>query len=89
MLPAIEALAILGSLKRELGDLDRITAWLRVFGMVNAATPSTDTPVHRRQTVFGHWPKPGLRGQDVSIGWQRSRRRRGAADHSRGDTILG
>ncbi|MEZ5934765.1 MAG: RidA family protein [Alphaproteobacteria bacterium] len=31
------ALAILGSLERELGDLDRITAWLRVFGMVNAA----------------------------------------------------
>ena len=38
------ALAILGSLKRELGDLDRITAWLRVFGMVNAATPSTVIP---------------------------------------------
>jgi hypothetical protein len=31
------ALAILGSLRRELGDLDRITAWLRVFGMVNSA----------------------------------------------------
>jgi enamine deaminase RidA (YjgF/YER057c/UK114 family) len=31
------ALAILASLKRELGDLDRITAWLRVFGMVNSA----------------------------------------------------
>jgi enamine deaminase RidA (YjgF/YER057c/UK114 family) len=31
------ALSILGSLKRELGDLDRITAWLRVFGMVNSA----------------------------------------------------
>lgn len=31
------ALAILASLKRELGDLDRITAWLRAFGMVNAA----------------------------------------------------
>ncbi len=30
-------LAMLGSLKRELGDLDRITAWLRVFGMVNTA----------------------------------------------------
>ncbi|HEV7234960.1 MAG TPA: RidA family protein, partial [Ktedonobacteraceae bacterium] len=30
-------LAILGSLKRELGDLDRVTAWLRVFGMVNTA----------------------------------------------------
>jgi enamine deaminase RidA (YjgF/YER057c/UK114 family) len=31
------ALAILGSLKRALGDLDRVTAWLRVFGMVNSA----------------------------------------------------
>ena len=31
------ALAIFASLKRELGDLDRVTAWLRVFGMVRAA----------------------------------------------------
>ena len=31
------ALAILASLKRSLGDLDRVTAWLRVFGMVNSA----------------------------------------------------
>lgn len=31
------ALSMLGSLKRELGDLDRINAWLRVFGMVNCA----------------------------------------------------
>ncbi len=31
------ALSILGSLKRELGELDRIVAWLRVFGMVNSA----------------------------------------------------
>lgn len=30
-------LAILGSLKRELGDLDRVTAWLRILGMVNSA----------------------------------------------------
>jgi len=30
------ALSILSSLKRELGDLDRITAWVKVFGMVNA-----------------------------------------------------
>jgi len=30
-------LSILASLKRELGDLDRVTAWLRVFGMVNSA----------------------------------------------------
>ena len=31
------ALAMLGNLKRALGDLDRISAWLRVFGMVNSA----------------------------------------------------
>jgi enamine deaminase RidA (YjgF/YER057c/UK114 family) len=31
------ALAILASLRRELGDLDRVVAWLRVFGMVNSA----------------------------------------------------
>jgi enamine deaminase RidA (YjgF/YER057c/UK114 family) len=33
----LTALAILGSLARELGDLDRIAAWTRVFGMVNSA----------------------------------------------------
>lgn len=33
----IVGLGILASLKRELGDLNRITAWLRVFGMVNSA----------------------------------------------------
>lgn len=33
----LTALAILGSLKRALGDLDRIAAWSRVFGMVNSA----------------------------------------------------
>ena len=31
------ALSILGSLKRTLGDLDRVTAWHRAFGMVNSA----------------------------------------------------
>jgi enamine deaminase RidA (YjgF/YER057c/UK114 family) len=31
------ALAMLATLKRELRDLDRVTAWLRVFGMVNSA----------------------------------------------------
>lgn len=30
-------LSILGSLDRVLGDLDRITGWTRVFGMVNSA----------------------------------------------------
>lgn len=33
----LTGLAILASLKRELGDLDRVAAWLRVFGMVNSA----------------------------------------------------
>ena len=40
----LTALAILGNLKRELGDLDRVTAWLRVFGMVNAAPGFNQTP---------------------------------------------
>lgn len=33
----LTALAMLGSLERALGDLDRIAAWGRVFGMVNSA----------------------------------------------------
>ena len=36
-------LAILGSLKRALGDLDRVTAWLMVTGMVNAEPGYTQT----------------------------------------------
>ena len=40
----LTALAILSSLKRELGSLDRVTAWLRVFGMVNAAPGFTQEP---------------------------------------------
>ena len=38
------ALAVLASLRRELGVLDRITSWLRVFGMVNVAPGFTRTP---------------------------------------------
>ena len=33
----LTGLAILGSLQRALGDLDRITGWTRLFGMVNSA----------------------------------------------------
>ena len=33
----LTALSILGSLKRALGELDRVVAWGRVFGMVNSA----------------------------------------------------
>ena len=40
----LAALAILASLKRELGDLDRVVAWLRVFGMVNSAEGFNQQP---------------------------------------------
>jgi enamine deaminase RidA (YjgF/YER057c/UK114 family) len=33
----LAGLAILASLQRELGDLDRIARWVHVFGMVNSA----------------------------------------------------
>jgi len=39
----LTGLSILGSLQRQLGNLDRITAWTRVFGIVNSA------PGFRRQ----------------------------------------
>jgi len=40
----LTALSILGSLKRALGDLDRVAAWGRVFGMVNSAPGFTQQP---------------------------------------------
>jgi enamine deaminase RidA (YjgF/YER057c/UK114 family) len=33
----LTTLSMLGSLRRELGDLDRVSAWLMVHGMVNSA----------------------------------------------------
>jgi hypothetical protein len=38
------ALSILGSLHRALGNLDRIAAWSRVFGMVNSAPGFNQQP---------------------------------------------
>ena len=38
------ALSVLGSLRRALGDLDRIAAWSRVFGMVNSAPGFNQQP---------------------------------------------
>ena len=40
----LTALSILGSLKRALGDLDRVTAWARLFGMVNSAAEFNRQP---------------------------------------------
>ena len=39
----LATLSILGSLRRSLGDLDRIAAWLVVSGMVNVAPGFTQT----------------------------------------------
>ena len=38
------ALSILASLKRAVGDLDRVARWHRVFGMVNSAPGFTQQP---------------------------------------------
>jgi len=40
----LTGLAILASLKRALGDLDRVSAWGRVFGMVNSADGFNQQP---------------------------------------------
>jgi len=40
----LTGLAIIAGLKEELGDLDRVKCWVRVFGMVNVAPGFNDTP---------------------------------------------
>ena len=40
----LTGLSMLASLQRALGDLDRIGAWLRVFGMVNSAAGFNQQP---------------------------------------------
>ena len=55
----LTALSMLGSLQRELGTLDLITGWLRVFGMVNTAPGFDQQPTvingfsHLILDVFG------------------------------------
>jgi hypothetical protein len=41
----LTALSMLGSLRRAVGDLDRIVAWTRVFGMVNSAPGFNRQPI--------------------------------------------
>src|SRR5262245_45315927 len=41
----LTGLSILGSLQRALGELDRIAAWSRVFGMVNSAPGFAQQPL--------------------------------------------
>ena len=40
----LTGLAILASLRAELGELDRVAGWVRVFGMVNCAPGFNKTP---------------------------------------------
>ena len=40
----LTAVSILASLKRALGDLDRVAAWARVFGMVNSTPWFNEQP---------------------------------------------
>jgi enamine deaminase RidA (YjgF/YER057c/UK114 family) len=40
----LTALSILASLDQELGDLDRVTRWVKVLGLVNCAPGFTGTP---------------------------------------------
>lgn len=41
----LAALAMIASLKRELGELDRVSAWLRIFGMVSSAPDFKQQPL--------------------------------------------
>jgi hypothetical protein len=40
----LTALSMLGYLKRTPGDLDRISQWVRIFGMVNSASGFVEQP---------------------------------------------
>ena len=40
----LTALSIIASLKQELGDLDRVTQWVKVLGLVNCAPGFSGTP---------------------------------------------
>jgi enamine deaminase RidA (YjgF/YER057c/UK114 family) len=41
----LTAVAVIASLDRALGDLERVTAWLRIFGMVNSAAGFRQQPL--------------------------------------------
>ena len=55
----LTGLAILASLQRAIGDLDRIAAWTRVFGMVNSAPNSSITSSLKPLITAGWRTKPG------------------------------
>jgi hypothetical protein len=65
----LTALAILGNLERELGDLDRVRAWTRVFGMVNSAPGFNQQP----SVINGFSGPIGARMRAARSAWQSCR----------------
>lgn len=47
----LTAPAAIGGLQRELGDFDRVVAWLRVFALVNTAPGPTQMAARRWRTA--------------------------------------
>jgi enamine deaminase RidA (YjgF/YER057c/UK114 family) len=58
----LTALAMMASLKQELGDLDRVTGWVKALGLVNCAPGFNATPAVINgfsDLVFELWGEPG------------------------------
>ena len=77
------ALSLLGSLQRALGDLDRVTAWCRIFGMVELG-PGLSSTAERHQRLLGPDPRALWRGGRRAR-TQRGRHGRAAVRHPGGD----
>ena len=58
----LTGLSILASLERELGDLDRVTGWVKALGLVNCAPGFSGTPGVINgfsDLVLDVWGEPG------------------------------
>jgi enamine deaminase RidA (YjgF/YER057c/UK114 family) len=58
----LTGLSILASLRRELGDLDRVTAWVKALGLVNCAPGFNATPAVINgfsELIVGLWGEAG------------------------------
>jgi enamine deaminase RidA (YjgF/YER057c/UK114 family) len=67
----LTGLAIIASLRAELGDLDRVGGWMKAFGMVNCAPGFNKTPAVINgfsQLVLDVWGPDGGRHSRSAIG---------------------
>src|SRR5213593_2442610 len=58
----LTGLAILASLRQELGELDRVTAWVKALGLVNCAPGFNTTPAVINgfsELIVDLWGEPG------------------------------